>query len=499
MRPLRYTILFAVLALASAAGAADPPGEASSPPQPDDTAGADTAVPAGSPVAGAASNGAPRDYYVKARGFRIVPDSEPPRYVRDAAKTDVPLLNEAEWLDVGLEYRMRFEYRDNSFLRTPQAGEDYPVLQRTRLFLGLRNILDPFRAAVEFQDSRWENSMYPSTNREVNEFEPIQIYGELYFDDLFGSGRPTYVRGGRMAFELIDRRLIANNEFRNTTNTFQGVRAHWGRLTDDWDLDAFGMQPLDRLMYDFDEAFEDLWLYGLAGTWRRASEIATVQPYWFGLTQGKTSEKPDGDFSIQTTGVRAYGLVGSTGWDWDTDVVYQFGDWLDGEKQAAGAFALEVGYTVDAWSWKPRASAFFGYGSGDRDPDDGYNNSFNALYGFNQPWSRNDYFSWDNGIMPKARLELTPHETLRVDLGYGAFWLASATAAWQRAQLRDPTGRSGNFLGNEFDVRIRYLLWRRIGFELSYAYFDPGRFPSELGKSLSSNFFYFQLNLSAFE
>ena len=79
---------------------------------------------------------------------------------------------------------------------------------------------------VEYQDSRWENSQYPSTNREVNENEPIQMYGELHFKNALGEGQPLYIRGGRMAFELVDRRLIANNEFRNTTNNFQGVRIH---------------------------------------------------------------------------------------------------------------------------------------------------------------------------------------------------------------------------------------------------------------------------------
>jgi hypothetical protein len=512
MRPFRYLVILAALALAGAgpAGAADPPRDAAASQTLEGSGGAADPTPAasGSPAVAAtpqaanppSGGAAPRDYYVKARGYRLVPDTDPPKYVRPAAKTGWPLLDEAPWLDVGLENRTRFEYRENSFLRTPQEGTDYPFLLRTRLFVGIHNLIDPVRAAVEVQDSEWANSIYPNTNREVNQVEPIQMYGELFFQNVFNSGRPGYVRGGRMAFELVDRRLIANNEFRNTTNTFQGVRAHVGRLSDDWELDIIGVQPLDRLMYDFDETFDGLWLYGMTGTWRRQSEIATVQPYWFGLTQGETDDgDPDDTFSIQTTGIRAYGLVGATGWDWDVDVVYQFGDWVNGEKQAAGAFATELGYTVVNWPWKPRFSAFCGYGTGDRDPNDDYNNSFNSLYGFNQPWSRNDYFSWDNAIQPKARLQLFPLDTVNVELGYGAFWLASATAAWQRAQLRDPTGRSGNFLGNEFDVRIKYQVLSLVGLEASYAYFNPGRFPSTLGKPLASNFFYLQVNLSAFE
>jgi len=486
-RVLAAALIFACLArtTAHAEPAADPPAAA---------AGAAPASDAG-PAAAA------RDYYVRPRGYRVVPETDPPRYVRDAAKTGFRLLETLDWLQLGAEERMRFEIRENSLLETPQTGTDYPVLSRFRLFLGIKKILDPFRMAIEFQDSRWENHLYPSTNRQVNEREPIQMYGELYFDDALGSGRPLYVRGGRMAFELLDRRLVANNEFRNTSNTFQGVRAKWGEPTNDWEFDLLALQPIDRLLYAFDAVFPGLWFYGTVGSVRRWSEIATVQPYWLGLTQSVTDENPDPNdkFNIHTTGVRAYGIVNGTPWDWDVDVAYQFGKWTNDQIQNAWASALELGYTIERSFLKPRFSAFFGYGSGDRDPNDDQNNSFNALYGFNQPWSRNDYFSWDNAIQPKARLELNPSKDLLIDMGYGAFWLASSKAPWVRVRLFDPTGRSGNWLGSEYDIRLRYRFWGRITTELSYSRFDPGTFPTKLGKGLASNFFYFQLTLSAFE
>jgi len=474
------------------------------PPPPGDgltqiAAGPVTPTPAAAPPAAADK---PRNYYVRARGYRIVPDTDPPRYVaKDLGKTGIPYLDQAgDWLDLGIEHRMRFEYRENSFLRTPQEGRDYPFLLRSRLYVGVKNIFDPFRFAVEFQDSRWENSIYENTNREVNEREPIQVYGELHFKHAFGLDRPMYVRAGRMAFELVDRRLIANNEFRNTSNTFQGIRAKIGEQTNDWELDMLWMQPIDRLLYQWDKPVRGLWFYGLVGSWRRWSEYATIQPYWLGLTQNSAAkvDDPEDTYSIQTTGIRSYGVVGETGWDWDIDLVYQFGKWKDDLTQNAWASALEIGYTVEDWSWKPRFSGFFAYGSGDRNPNDRFNNNFNSLYGFNQPWSRNDYFSWDNAIQPKARIETTPVKNLLVDLGYGAFWLASSRAPWQRAELSDPSGRAGNWLGNEFDVRLRYRIRDRVQAECSYARFNPGTFPKDTGKPLDSNFFYFQVTVSPF-
>lgn len=442
-----------------------------------------------------------RNFYVKSRGYRVTPESDPPRYVHNGPQTGYPYLDQAPWLDIGLEQRTRFEYRDDSFLRTPQAGQDYPFLLRTRLYLGIKEVLDPFRMVVEYQDSRWENHDYASTNREVNENEPIQMYGELHFKSGLGEGRPLYIRGGRMAFELVDRRLIANNEFRNTTNTFQGLRIHGGKETQPWEVDILVLQPIDRLMYDFDVTFEDQWFYGAVGSIRQWSQYATVQPYWLGLSQGQNEETaptPAGTFSIQTTGIRAYGLFGASGFDWDADVVYQWGDARGGLSQVAGAAALELGYTVEDSTWKPRFSGFFGYGTGDENPDDRQQNNFNALFGFNQPWSRNDYFSWDNAIQPKVRLEMTPLPDLLVDLGIGAFWLASSRAPWARAQLFDPTGGAGNWVGTEYDIRFRYRLLDYVSLDTSYSRFNPGTFPTRLGKGLSSNFFYMSITLSPF-
>ena len=51
-------------------------------------------------------------------------------------------------------------------------------------------------------------------------------------DDL-KNNRPLIIRGGRMAFEFLDRRLIASNQWRNTTNNFFGVMSSIGQDKND--------------------------------------------------------------------------------------------------------------------------------------------------------------------------------------------------------------------------------------------------------------------------
>jgi hypothetical protein len=58
---------------------------------------------------------------------------------------------------------------------------------------------------------------------------------------------------------------------------------------------------------------------------------------------------------------------------------------------------------------------------------------------------------------PKARAEIKPRHNLRVDFGYSWFWLASDKDRFNGANnARDVTGRSGGFVGQEFDIRVRY-------------------------------------------
>ena len=266
------------------------------------------------------------------------------------------------------------------------------------------------------------------------------------------------------------------------------------------------------------------------------SDVLTIQPYFIGRSVNgdpynvNTAVRTN-DQDIYSPGLRVYGVIPNTGFDFDADITKQFGRFgvtrnvstpqlVNGRirnvstpqqkllQHDALAYALELGYTFDH-DWKPRASAFYGYGTGDKQPNsvatDGYNQRFDAFYGFNQPWSRNDYFSWDDIHAPKLRLEMTPYQDVQVDAGFNMYWLANPAAAWTRAGLQDPTGKSGSFLGHEYDIRLRHKLNKYVDWTASYARFSPGGFTVDQAKAnvgpytnQPSNFFYFEVSLNAF-
>lgn len=88
-----------------------------------------------------------------------------------------------------------------------------------------------------------------------------------------------------MSWEAVDRRLLGNYQWRNTTNNFEGFRVTFEQELNDWELDAWGMQPVIRNINEFDERSKDQWFYGAVGHWRKWSDVMTVQPYFMGLKQ----------------------------------------------------------------------------------------------------------------------------------------------------------------------------------------------------------------------
>jgi len=476
----------------------------------------------------------------------------PPRYVKQANKTwlrEYSAFDGVDWLDLGLEHRIRYELRDNDF-RRDKENVDNPILFRTRAYVGVKKILDPLRFALEIQDSQRANGDYPTTGdiRDVNRLDFLQGYLELYFDKSFlgkddlDHERPIWVRYGRHAWEAVDRRLIARNEWRNTTNTFEGFRAGIGERRNDWQLEFFAVNPVQRFTSKIDEADDSQNFYGVIGNLRTWSEYVTFEPFYFLLKQDGDKVKfntstgltltgngllaANIDREIHTGGLRAYGIVGKTGFDYDLSYNKQWGA-QDRRNTTTGAYIAKVDHDAHAYNaevgysfkhpWKPRLSAFYGVATGDNLPTKGTdrtaNERFDRLFGFARPWSNNDYIQMENIRTPKLRLEFEPNISflgnVKVDTGLSWYSLDSATDRWNAGNnLRDRTGQSGTDLGTEFDVRVRFPINPQVAVNLGYAYFAAGDFiksaqqiasnQNDPTRSSSSNFFYTEISLYGF-
>ena len=484
-------------------------------------------------------------YYVERKSYGTGRETEPPRYVRQLTKTwlgEYDALADVDWLDVGLEYRFRYESRDNDFRRSNQTIDD-PILLRTRAFVAVKNILDPFRVTLELQDSRRNHSQFSRDfdTRDINLSEVLQGYGELYFKesllpkDNLGNERPISLKYGRHAFELSDRRLVARNEWRNTTNNFYGLRTHFGQAKNDWEIEAFALNPIQRFTVQSDKRDDSQQFYGIVGDYRGWSEYATIEPYYYLLKQDGDKVKFDNngrvaakntriDREIHTAGLRVYNVISNTGWDYDAAYVKQWGqqDRLNNNgafiaelNHEAHAYNAEIGYTFQN-AWKPRLSAFYGVASGDENPTDGKNQRFERLFGFSRPWSNDDYIQMENIRTPKVRAEFEiPQiyssaiglDSIKVDTGLSRYYLDSDTDRWNAGgNLRDQTGRSGDHIGDEIDLRVRFPISNKVAFNLGYAHFWAGDFTKITSRKIAgeknrddeSDFFYLEISTIAF-
>ena len=454
-------------------------------------------------------------YYKEAGSYGTKRLTTPPPYSRNLSKTGIASLKDVTWLDVGANFRFRYEYRDGD-IRRKTALVDEPLLFKTRVYVGVKEILDPFRFAIEVQDSRRYNSHFATDVRDVNEFEIISGYGELYFknalgEDDLGNARPFSFKFGRFNFEFLDRRLIGSNEWRNTTNTFQGFQTMLGEDKNDWQLDLLALQPLDRLKYDFDQVVDEQWFAAAIGHWRKWSDIITLEPYYLQLRQTASANNGFVNKEIHATALRGYGWIGDSGFNYDFNGIYQFGTNGTQAHDAYG-FTGEVGYTFEH-EWKPRLSTSYGYASGDNNPNDNKDERFERFFGFARPWSADDYIVFENVIAPKVRLELEPSKKFRLDTGYSLFWLASDTDRFNNLNTvpesnglnRDKTGKSGDFLGHSFDIRARYKVDPRVETTLGYSHFTTGDFVRNIqdksrgSHSDDTDFFYVEVTVNAFE
>jgi len=396
------------------------------------------------------------------------------------------LLNQYSWLDAGLDYRFRYEYRDDD-IRRAVDGLDEPLLHRTRLYLGVHDVIDPLRFAVEIQDSHRYGSQFAKDNRDINQHEPIRAYAELYFKNVLpadaqGNSRPISVRYGLHNFEFLDRRLIGNNQWRNTANSFRGIHASIGQETSDWQVDLLHIQPMNRLTYQPDRTVAGQTVNAAIGHWRKWSEDVTLEPFYF---QFKDTTIANGGREVNSPGLRAYGVFGKSGFDFDASVITQSGH--NGAKNVdAWAAWTELGYSFGD-AWKSRFSVFYGVISGDDANTASTDERFERFFGFARPWSADDYVILENLIAPKVRYEAQPDTNLRFDAGYSWFKLYSATdrfsnlASIPTAQNninRDSTGRSGRNVGSEFDIRFLWQYTPQTLVTVGYAHFISGEWTS---------------------
>ena len=398
------------------------------------------------------------------------------RYLKNA-------LNLPEWIDLGLENRTRFETLDHPFRRI-QSGTGPQVLLRTRVRLGLN--LSAVGFLFEGQDSRTylHDTGDFVNNLTVNQVDILQLLGSLSLRNVTGTGLRTDLHFGRLTMDFGKRRLIAKNNFRNTTNAFDGV--HWQIGQEKvWRIRAFFVEPVLRDEVRLDEQSENSLFWG---TFMENFQIPWMHMnvFYFGLNDQRF-QNINLNRTYGTYGVRVYKPDAVGEFDYEFDGAIQTGQLGETDHFAYNP-NVEVGYTFDM-SWTPRFLLQYVYASGTRSPGGSQSQDFDPLFGARRfdlnPTGIFGPFVRSNISSPGWRIIVIPVTGWTFQIKHRVWYLAQSRAPYFGGALQDSTGGSGNFLGQDVELRAQFKINDNLEFDAGYdhwfkgSYFD--RLPASAG------------------
>ncbi len=402
------------------------------------------------------------------------------------------VANVPPWVHFNGEIRLRYETLDGQF-RAGRTGGDQALALRTSLGAEFR--AETVQVVTEVLDARQylSDAGNPPDTTMVNAWDVLQAHLRWQAGDLIPGGTST-VRVGRETLDLGSRRLVARNAFRNTIHSFTGLDWLW-EADAGGSVRAFYLLPVQRLPADAGALLDNrveadtqgfgqqLWgFYGALPAWGPGigSEV-----YWLQLHE---DADPDSRRRrLQTPGLRLVRRPVAGQWDFELEAAYQFGEsrsriGLNEPVLEHEAHLLHagVGHTLDV-RWKPRLGVRFTEATGDGDAADGANERFDTLFGARRwefgPTGIYGLVARANLRSPDWQLAVRPRSDLELSVTHRLFWLESGRDAWTAAGVRDPTGGSGRFVGQQFETRLRYdVLPGNFRFETGLVYFATGRF-----------------------
>jgi hypothetical protein len=277
--------------------------------------------------------------------------------------------------------RLRYETIGGQ-ARTGFNSSDTLVNLRTQIMADYGR--GPVHVVAEIYDSRaWgARPGTPLTTGEVNTFEPVQAYAAADLGGLLGKGSKTSLQAGRFMLNLGSRRLVAADDYRNTTNGYTGLRVDLAtrsvrgtviyvlpqlRLPDDAASLRDQSTALDRESLD-----TVLW----GGLFARSKAIgpATAELSYFHLGERDGNGRSTRDRSLDTMGGRIFADPKPDRFDYEVEAFYQSGQISTSlaanaahQSVSASFIHARIGYSW-ASAWRPRLSLEVDRASGDK-PD----------------------------------------------------------------------------------------------------------------------------------
>lgn len=403
----------------------------------------------------------------------------------------------AQWNNFSFSgsYRLRAEVMNEYNIKTYNTGnqEDF-VISRLRADFGLK-FYDNLNLHLQVQDSRALGFSIPNSELQGN--NPVRDYLDINQLNLTYSFYCFTIKLGRQQIAFRDSRVFGPGNWGNT-----------GRYV--WDAII--------LSYN-DKYFESNFITGRSVLHdpERWPNKMSDGPTAYALYNKIKSLPFDLDFfcilkkdnRVLTQGESGIGKLSShsigfwlngnyENFEFTGMTAYQFGD-FGKDKINSNALFLSLGYNLNT-AWSPEIQVQYTFGSGDKDPNDGINNTFDGIFGGadSKLYGWMNLFFWKNINEYRVNVSVSPIENFTIRSEYHYLTLSESKDAWyfpSRPVRRDLTGNSGVELGHEFDFILITKIFSYLELQTGYCFFIPGGFVKSTGNSPFANWYFLETTI----
>lgn len=398
------------------------------------------------------------------------------------------------YLTLGGETRVRYEGYDNNNWGQGPATDDgyvwYRVLTSADLHLG------PHLRLFGELIGAWEDGKQPvATPVDATDIEFLQGFADVSVP-IGDTDTVLTVRPGRQLLSYGTERLVGVRYGPNVLRTFDAFKASLDG--NGWRVDGFYGRPVETGLGNFnDVSHDELTTWGVYSTFDLPiGERSGFDLYYLGYdNKFAVFNEGLGSEHRHTVGARLFGAT--DGWDWDWELMYQFGRFAHGDIRAWSA-ASSTGYTFEDMLLSPRLGIKANIISGDSNPHSG------GLQTFNPMFPKGKYFGELTLLGPENLINL--HSTLDLHLGHGLSLGGAGVFYWRESTgdaiydiggnvIRDEGGTDARFIGSQAEIVLTYEYNRNVNALLSYSEFFPGSFIDDTGPSKTVHFVGAELQL----
>ncbi|MHC5003647.1 MAG: alginate export family protein, partial [Planctomycetota bacterium] len=265
----------------------------------------------------------------------------------------VPLNDDGSvWASFGGSSRLRLESWSGFGFGAPRDDSDTFLLWRTLLHADV-HFGENVRAFVQGKSALSTDRDLPGGRRtlDVDSLDLEQAFVDFRIP--IGDEAVLTLRPGRQALLFGKQRLVSPLGWSNTLRRWDGVS---GILKyRGWTVTGFWSQFAPVEKYEFNDPDRQTQLYGVYATSKLTDPGIGVDLYWLGFERNDsvTFNGTTGEEDRYTVGGRLWGDIGDSGFDYDFEGAWQYGEVGDGDVDAF-MIGSQLGFRAADFPWSPR-------------------------------------------------------------------------------------------------------------------------------------------------